>query len=44
MMAKDVHDIVIDIIRDHGGKTQEEAEAYVKKMESQKRYSADVWS
>ena len=24
--------------------TKEEAEAYVKKMESQKRYSADVWS
>ena len=44
MMAKDVHDIVTDIVRDHGGKTQEEAEAYVKKMESQKRYSADVWS
>jgi len=44
MMAKDVHDIVIDVVRDHGGKTQEEAEAYVKKMESQKRYSADVWS
>ena len=44
MMAKDVHDIVTDIVRDHGGKTQEEAEAYVKKMEAQKRYSADVWS
>ena len=44
MMAKDVHDIITEIIRDHGGKTQEQAEAYVKSMEQKKRYSADVWS
>ena len=44
MMAKDIHDIVTEIVRDHGQMSQEDAEAYVKKMESQKRYSADVWS
>ena len=44
MMAKDVHDIITDIVRDHGDKTQEESEIFVKNMEQQKRYSADVWS
>ena len=44
MMAKDVHDIITDIIRDYGDKTQEQAELLVKSMEQQKRYSADVWS
>ena len=44
IMAKDVHNILIDILKDHGGKTEEEAEAYIKRMETQKRYSADVWS
>ena len=44
MMAKDVHNIVTEIIKEGGNKSQEEAEAFVKKMEQQKRYSADVWS
>jgi NADPH-ferrihemoprotein reductase len=44
MMAKDVRDLIIEIIKIHGGKPQEQAEAYVKAMEQQKRYSADVWS
>ncbi len=44
MMAKDVHNIVEEVVRDHGGLSQEEAEAFVKKMDQQKRYSADVWS
>jgi len=44
MMAKDVHDIITDIIREHGDKSQQESEMFVKNMEQQKRYSADVWS
>lgn len=44
MMAKDVYNILVDVIKTHGGKTEEEALAYIKKMETQKRYSADVWS
>lgn len=45
MMARDVYNILVDdVIQKHGGKTEEEAQAYIKKMETQKRYSADVWS
>ncbi len=44
MMAKDVHHIVEEIVRDKGGLSEEEADAFIKKMEQQKRYSADVWS
>merc|ERR1712059_148161 len=40
MMAKDVRAVIVDIVRDHGGKSQEEAEAYLKKMDQQKRYCA----
>ncbi|KAI1292329.1 NADPH--cytochrome P450 reductase [Halotydeus destructor] len=43
-MARDVRDILIETIEVEGNKTKQEAEAYLKKMESQRRYSADVWS
>lgn len=43
-MAKDVRDIIIDVISTYGSKTKQEAEVFLKKMESQRRYSADVWS
>ncbi len=43
-MAKEVHAIVEEIVAEKGGMSKEDAEAYVKKMEQQKRYSADVWS
>jgi len=43
-MAKDVRDIILDVISKYGGKTKQEAEVFLKKMESQRRYSADVWS
>ena len=33
MMAKDVHNIIEEIVREKGGVTREEAEAFVKKME-----------
>lgn len=43
-MARDVRDIVLEVICEEGGQTKTEAEAFLKKMESQRRYSADVWS
>ena len=44
MMAKDVRNLVVEVCMSHGAMTREDAEIYVKKMEQQKRYSADVWS
>jgi NADPH-ferrihemoprotein reductase len=43
-MAKDVRDIIIEVISKFGNKTKQESELFLKKMESQRRYSADVWS
>lgn len=43
-MAKDVRDIILDVIATFGKKSKADAESYLKKMESQRRYSADVWS
>ncbi|GFR11768.1 NADPH--cytochrome P450 reductase [Trichonephila clavata] len=43
-MAKDVHNIILEIIQEYGQKSKNDAEAYIKRMESQRRYSADVWS
>lgn len=43
-MAKDVREIIQSVIEKEGGKTKSEAESYLSKMESQRRYSADVWS
>merc|ERR1719369_504493 len=42
MMAKDVRNIVLEVVKNGGEMTVEDAEKYVKKMEQQKRYSADV--
>lgn len=44
MMAKDVRNIIVEVVKGGGNMSSEEAEKYVKKMEQQKRYSADVWS
>jgi len=44
MMAKDVRNIIGEVCREQGGMTDAESEAFIKKLESQKRYSADVWS
>lgn len=43
-MAREVKDIIIETIETEGKKTRQEAEAFLKKMESQRRYAADVWS
>jgi len=44
MMAKDVRNIILELCKTNGGLSDTEADAYVKKLETQKRYSADVWS
>ena len=44
MMAKDVRNIILETVKTGGEMSAEDAEKYVKKMEQQKRYSADVWS
>lgn len=43
-MAKDVHNIVINVVKEKGNMSEQDAIIYVKKMESQKRYSTDCWS
>lgn len=43
-MARDVHNFVLKVIIEKGNMTEQQAVAYLKKMEAQKRYSADVWS
>lgn len=43
-MAKDVHNIIVKVVMENGQMTSSQALNYVKKMEQQKRYSADVWS
>ena len=43
-MAKDVRNITVELVQKGGDMSLEDAEKYVKKMEQQKRYSADVWS
>merc|ERR1719285_644247 len=44
MMAKDVRNIIVDIAKVNGNMSESDADAFVKKLETQKRYSADVWS
>lgn len=43
-MARDVHDIIVDICSNYGKMSVSEAQTFVKKLETQRRYSADVWS
>jgi NADPH-ferrihemoprotein reductase len=43
-MAPDVRNIVMKVMQDKGQMNEQQASAYLKKMETQKRYSADVWS
>ncbi|OUL57417.1 assimilatory sulfite reductase (NADPH) flavoprotein subunit [Pseudoalteromonas ulvae] len=42
-MAKDVHQALIDIIIEHGGKDAEQAEQYLKDLRSNNRYQKDVY-
>lgn len=43
-MARDVHNILLKVVQEKGKMTEMEATNYIKKMDSQKRYSSDVWS
>jgi sulfite reductase (NADPH) flavoprotein alpha-component len=42
-MAKDVHEALISVVAEHGDKSREEAEAYVKSLRRAKRYQRDVY-
>ena len=44
-MAKDVHQALIDIAKEHGGMTSEDAKHYIetKLMREEKRYLRDVY-
>ncbi|WP_019934465.1 assimilatory sulfite reductase (NADPH) flavoprotein subunit [Oceanimonas smirnovii] len=42
-MAKDVHEALIELVAEHGGKTREQAEDYVDALRSAKRYQRDVY-
>ena len=43
-MAREVQSTIIDICKTEGGKTQQQAEDYVKNLMQKKKYSSDVWS
>lgn len=43
-MAIDVRNILLNVIKTRGNMSENEAQQYIKKMETQKRFSADVWS
>lgn len=42
-MAKDVHDALVNIVAEHGGKNAEDAEEYVNELRRAKRYQRDVY-
>ena len=43
-MARDVHNILLKVVMEKGKMSELDAADYIKKMDSQKRYSSDVWS
>ncbi len=42
-MAKDVHEALVNIVAEHGGKSAEQAEEYVNELRRAKRYQRDVY-
>ncbi|MFL5358756.1 assimilatory sulfite reductase (NADPH) flavoprotein subunit [Archangium sp.] len=42
-MAPDVHNALIDIVATHGGKSPEDAKAYLESLREQQRYQRDVY-
>jgi sulfite reductase (NADPH) flavoprotein alpha-component len=42
-MAKDVHQALLDIVKAHGGKDDEQAEQYLKELRAAHRYQKDVY-
>nr|AGM20565.1 NADPH-cytochrome P450 reductase [Chilo suppressalis] len=43
-MAVDVRNIVLKAVQEKGGRTEAEAAQFLKKLDSMKKYSSDVWS
>ena len=43
-MARDVHSILLELVKEKGGMDDDAANAYIKKMQSRGRYLQDVWS
>lgn len=43
-MARDVHNLLVTIVKENGGLSENEAIDYVKKLSAKGRYSVDVWS
>lgn len=43
-MARDVHNLLVTIVKENGGLSDNEAIDYVKKLSAKGRYSVDVWS
>jgi len=43
LMAKDVHQALLDIVQEFGGKSEEDAQAYLKELRNQNRYQKDVY-
>jgi len=42
-MAKDVHQALVDLVAEHGGKSADDAKAWVEDMRKSKRYQRDVY-
>ena len=42
-MAKDVHQALLEVIAEHGGKSREQAEAYLDSLRADRRYQKDVY-
>lgn len=42
-MAKDVHEALVAVVQQYGGKTQQEAESYFSELRRAKRYQKDVY-
>jgi sulfite reductase alpha subunit-like flavoprotein len=43
-MAREVNKALVEVVRDCGGKSEDEAAAYVKDLRTAGRYIEDVWS
>ena len=43
-MPRDVFDALADVVAQHGGLAQADAQAYLRRLEAQRRYSVEVWS
>lgn len=42
-MAPDVHEALIEIVREHGGLPEDEAQNYIRQLQRDKRYQRDVY-